>query len=507
MSPFSRREFLERSAVMSATVAALGAGRSARAAEEKTSAKGSANDRLRVAVVGVNGRGMAHVGGFLGKNNCDIVAVCDCDSAVVGKAMKTISEKQPEAPKYVQDFRRLLDDKSIDVISIATPNHWHALMAVWAMRAGKDVYCEKPATHNVREGRLMTEAAAKYDRICQVGTQSRSTKGMRELMAYIHAGKIGKVNLAYGTCYKLRPSIGNAGLKGNAPPPPKTMDYDLWCGPARVLTPHRGGKHGPVHYDWHWIWEYGNGDFGNQGVHEADKARWGIQKSLPTSVVTVGGRFGYVDDGETPNTELALYDFGDAHMIFEVRGLPSKNPFPHGFGGEQRGGANFVGNIWWGTDGVVASASYSGGVAFDKDGKKVAEFKGGGDEGHFDNFVKAVRSHKMSDLNCPVEEGHYSAALCHLANLSYRLGSEATMDKADAAFGGDKDAKEALARMKDHLTDNKVDLKTAVGQVGVRLEFDPKAEKIVSAGGADLAKANSMLFREYRKGFDITEAV
>jgi predicted dehydrogenase len=508
-SPFSRREFLERSSVMAAAAAALGLDRPAPAADEKVAAKGSANDRLRVAVVGVNGRGMSHVGGFLGRNNCDIVAVCDCDEAVIGKAMKAIAGKQPEAPKYVKDFRRLLDDKTIDVISIATPNHWHALMAVWAMRAGKDVYCEKPATHNVREGRLMTEAAAKYDRVCQVGTQSRSTPGMRSLMQYIHDGKIGKVNLAYGTCYKSRPSIGDKGLKEGAQPTPKTMDYDLWCGPARVLPPTRNGKHGPVHYDWHWTWEYGNGDFGNQGVHEADKARWGIRKSLPTSVVTVGGRFGYKDDGETPNTELALYDFGDAHMIFEVRGLPSTNPFPHGFGSARKveTGTNYVGNIWWGEEGVVASSSYSGGVAFDRDGKKVAEFKGGGDNEHFDNFAKAVRSHKMSDLNCPVEEGHYSAALCHLANLSYRLGAEATMDKADAAFGSDKDAKEALARMKEHLKANGVDPKAAVGRVGPKLTFDPKTEKVTSAGGADLAQANAMLFREYRKGFDITEAV
>jgi len=339
----------------------------------------------------------------------------------------------------------------------------------------------------------MTEAAAKYDRVCQVGTQSRSNPGMREAIAYIHGGKIGKVDLAYGTCYKPRKSIGKVSKPTD---PPKTMDYDLWCGPARVLPPHRKTGNGTVHYDWHWVWEYGNGDFGNQGVHEADKARWGIQKSLPNSVVTVGGRFGYKDDGETPNTELALYDFGDAHMIFEVRGLDTK---------DLKGSK--VGNIWFGSEGYVVCPSYASGTAFDKDGKKVAEFKGGGDQHHFDNFVKAVRSRKASELNCPVEEGHYSAALCHLANLSYRLGAEATMDKADAAFAGDKNAAEALARMKQHLTDNKVDLKEAVGRVGVKLSFDPKAEKITSAGGADLAKANSMLFREYRKGFDITEAV
>ena len=489
-SPFNRREFLERTAILSAA-AAVGVGRSAAAEPVAAKTKGSAADRLRVAVVGVNGRGMAHVGGYLGNKDCDITTICDCDEGVIDKAMTTVSKKRGEAPKFVKDFRRLLDDKNIDVISIATPNHWHVLMAVWAMRAGKDVYCEKPATHNVHEGRIMADTMAKTGRICQVGTQSRSTAGMRKAISYIHDGKIGKVDLAYGTCYKRRPSIG----KVTAPTtPPKTMDYDLWCGPARVLPVERKR----VHYDWHWVWEYGNGDFGNQGVHEVDKARWGLNKpGLPASVVTVGGRFGYDDDGQTPNTELALYDFGGGdHLIFEVRGLDTN---------DYKGAK--VGNIWFGTDGYVVCPSYSGGVAYDKGGKKVAEFKGGGDDSHFGNFVKAVQSRKASDLNCPAEEGHYSAALCHLANISYRLGAEATMDKADAAFAGDKAAGEALARMKQHLTDNKVDLATAVGRVGPKLTLDPKTEKFTHAGTAGLDVANAMLFAEYRKGYEIAEGV
>jgi len=311
---------------------------------------------------------------------------------------------------------------------------------------------------------------------------------MRDAIKYIHDGKIGKVEVAYGTCYKPRGSIG----KVDAPTaPPKTMDYDLWCGPARVLPVMRK----KVHYDWHWVWEYGNGDFGNQGVHEVDKARWGLNKpGMPSGVVTVGGRFGYVDDGETPNTELALYDFGDAHLIFEVRGLSTKDLH----------GAK-VGNIWFGTKGMVVCPNYGGGYALDPEGKKVAEFSGGGDQNHFSNFVKAVRSGKASDLNCPAEEGHYSAALCHLANISYRLGKATTLDKADTAFGGNKAATEALARMKEHLKDNNVNLAEAVGRVGPWLTLDPKTEKF-TAGGADPAKANEMLFREYRKGFEIQES-
>lgn len=492
MHPLNRRDFLNRSAILSAAVAAgtpLVA--PAAAKDEKT---GSANERLKVAVIGVRGRGMSHVGGFLNKGvNCEITTICDCDEAVIGPAMKAVAKAQGAEPKYVKDLRKVMDDKSIDIVSIATPNHWHALAAVWAMRAGKDVYGEKPATHNVHEGRLMIEAARKYKRICQTGTQSRSTAGMRDAIQYIHDGNIGKVNLAYGACYKPRKSIGK--VEGDQAPP-ATMDYDLWSGPARVIAPHRKTNYGTVHYDWHWIWEYGNGDFGNQGVHEADKARWGLGvKGLPKSVVSVGGRFGYVDDGETPNTQLNMYEYPDAHILFEVRGLDTKDYM----------GAK-VGNIWFGEKGYVVCPNYSSGIAYNPDGTKVKEFKGGGDQAHFDNFVKAVRSRKHTDLNCDIEEGHLSAALCHLGNISYRLGKPCVMAEDIRSFDSLVSANEAFERMKNHLVDNKVDTATAKGFVGPKLVIDPKTEKFT--GGTDqLSKANDMLFREYRKGFDISESV
>jgi len=486
MDLFSRREFLDRSAILAAAVAA--GTPTLRAAEEPAPVKkGSSGEKLRVAVMGVRGRGMSHVGGFAGKNNCEVVTVCDCDEGVVKPAISAVEKAQGEAPKFEKDIRKVLEDKTIDIISIATPNHWHALAAVWALRAGKHVYCEKPATHNVGEGRLMVQAARKYKKVCQVGTQSRSTTGMREAIAYIHDGKIGKVNLAYGTCYKPRKSIG----KVDAPTePPKTLDYDLWCGPAAKLPVKRKG----LHYDWHWTWEYGNGDFGNQGVHEADKARWGLNlPGLPTSVVSVGGRFGYVDDGETPNTLLCLYDYEKAQLLFEVRGLDTKD-----YKGTK------VGNIWFGDKGYVVCPSYSSGIAYDGDGNKVKEFKGGSDQMHFDNFVKAVRSGKSTDLNCDVEEGHLSAALCHLGNISYRMGTPALLGETFKAFGGNPESGEAYKRMLAHLSDNKVDLKEAKGMIGRKLTIDPKTEKFT---GSDVEKANALLFREYRKGFDISEAV
>jgi hypothetical protein len=247
-----------------------------------------------------------------------------------------------------------------------------------------------------------------------------------------------------------------------------------------------------LHYDWHWIWEYGCGDLGNQGIHEMDKARWGLNKNeLPASVVSVGGRFGYVDDGETANTQLCLFGYEDgSHVIFEVRGLVTK---------DYKGA--MVGNIFFGTEGYVVCPNYSSGIVFDKDGKKVQEFKGGNEDSHFGNFIKAVRSRKASDLNADILEGHLSSAMCHLGNISYRLGTETTFDKDITAMSDCKDAQEALTRMKDHLKANKVDLAEAKGRVGVKLPIDSRQERFT--GGP--AKANDMLFREYRKGFEILE--
>jgi predicted dehydrogenase len=409
---------------------------------------------------------------------------------VIGKAMKSIEGKQGKPPRYEKDIRKVVEDKSIDIVSIATPNHWHALMAVWAMQNGKDVYVEKPATHEVREGAITTAAARKYNRICQVGTQSRSNPGMREAIAYVQSGKIGKVDLAVGLCYKTRGSIGKVTKPTE---PPATMDYDLWCGPAEKLPVMRA----KLHYDWHWVWNTGCGDLGNQGVHEMDKARWGLGKTtMPASVFSLGGRFGYVDDGETANTQLCVFDYGAEKMIFEVRGLKT----------DDYKGAR-VGNIWVGSEGYVVCPNYAGGVAYDKDGKQVAKFSGGSDQHHFDNFVKAVRSRKVEDLNCDVAEGHLSAALCHLANISYRLGTETPIGKA-VNVSRDKVVDEFAARMVEHLKDNRVDVEATKGHFGPRLVIDPKTERFTGGPSEKvLAKANAMLTREYRKGFELKEVV
>jgi predicted dehydrogenase len=425
---------------------------------------------------------MNHVSGFNNRNSCVITTICDCDEAVIGRAMKAVEDKMGKAPKFEQDIRKVVEDKNIDVITIATPNHWHALAAIWAMQNGKHVYVEKPVSHNVSEGRRIVEAARKYNKICQAGTQSRSGTGLREAMEYLHNGKMGKVKVARGLCYKPRPSIGKVDGEQKIP---ATIDYDLWCGPA----PKNPLMRKNLHYDWHWVWDYGNGDLGNQGIHEMDKARWGLGKSeLPKSVVSLGGRFGYVDDGQTANTQICVYDYGDCELIFEVRGLRTD-----GLKGAR------VGNIFYGTEGYMVVPDYSRATVYDLKGEEVKKFGGG--EDHFGNFVKAVRSGKKEDLNADILEGHLSSALCHLGNVSYRLGSEQAFDKAGKAFGDDKEAAETLGRMEEHLKENKVPLDGTKCQVGKKLTINPKEETF-----KDDKDANAMLTREYRKGFEVPAA-
>jgi len=489
----NRRDFLKDSALAGAALAQAALLGKATAADEAKAAKKEGGDPLRVAVVGVHGRGMSHVGGFNGKNGCVITTICDCDEGVIGRAMKAVESKQGKMPKYEKDVRKVVADKDIDIITIATPNHWHALAAIWAMQNGKDVYVEKPVSHNVSEGRRMVEAARKYNRICQTGTQCRSMAGTRAAIDFLHKGKLGKITLARGLCYKARGSIG----KVDGPQePPVTMDYDLWCGPAPLTKPHhKSPVFGTVHYDWHWFWDYGNGDLGNQGIHQMDVARWGLGKNeLAKSVVSVGGRFGYIDDGQTPNTQICAFDYGDAELIFEVRGLKTDKLMGAG-----------VGVIFYGSDGYLMCPDYNSGIVLDKDKKEVKRFttpKGTGEGAHFANFVKAVRDGKKDLLNGDILEGHLSSALCHLGNISYRLGTEQPFNGKTRAFGDDKAAGETLERMSEHLKENKVPLDSTSCHVGRRLTVDPRAEAFVGDKEAD-----AMLTRAYRKPFVVPEKV
>lgn len=476
----NRRQFLQTSAAFGAAFVISGTKSSGRVL--------GANDRIRIAVAGLNGRGSSHVGAYLNMDDVELAYLVDPDSRTFAKHLKTIDgKKRADKPQQIADIRQALEDKNVDAVSIATPNHWHSLMTIWSCQAGKDVYVEKPASHNIHEGRIAVEAARKYDRIVQHGTQRRSSSTWAGLAEEIKKGTFGKLLVSRGLCYKSRKSIG---VK-EASPPPAELDFNLWLGPASE-QPHHGNL---VHYNWHWFWDFGNGDVGNQGVHQLDVARWMIPgATLPTSVFSLGGRLGYVDQGQTPNTQLAIYDYGETKLVFEVRGLSTDEYY-----GQK------VGNTLHFEDGTVITDKN----IFPKGGNnpeplpkltaQTTETKWEGD--HFRNFVNCVRSRKRDQLHADILEGHYSAALNHLANISYRLGEEASYDAESKAFGDDKTGYEMLARMNDHLSrDNGLKLAETKFRVGKTLKFDPKAERFIGS-----AEADAMLTRNYRAPFTVPE--
>ncbi len=372
-----------------------------------------------------------------------------------------------------QDIRKVLDDPNIDAVSIATPNHWHALMTIWACQAGKDVYVEKPCSHNLHEGRMAVDTARKHNRIVQHGTQGRSLSARAGVVEFIRSGQAGALLVSRGLCYKPRKSIG---IK-QPETPPSELDFNLWLGPAPEQPFHRN----LVHYNWHWFWDTGNGDIGNQGVHEMDYARWVIPgATLPRSVISLGGRFGYEDQGQTANTQMAVFDFGATQLIFEVRGLPSTD-----YQGQK------VGNIFHCEGGTII------GKQFFPTGKQepvtIPAVQRGPGGSHFANFVAAVRSRQQSDLNADILEGHRSSALCHLANMSYRLGESLPFNPQTKALGDNHEAYETLARMEEHLGANQLKLAEMKCRVGRKLTVDPLSETLLADD-----EASRMLTREYR---------
>jgi predicted dehydrogenase len=424
-----RRQFLHDTAAVAAGIAAIEAGSgAARAGEaDNDTKKAGPNDTVRMAVLGVRGRGMEHVREWTRQPDVKITTVCDVDRNVIGRAMKSVAAKNGSEPQFVQDLRRVFDDKTIDAVSIATPNHWHALAAIWAIQAGKDVYVEKPVSHNVSEGRRIVEAARKYGKIVQAGTQCRSHKGIQEAMDFLHSGKLGKVYMAKGLCYKPRGSIGH---KADAPVP-DGVDYNLWLGPApeKPFNPNR------FHYNWHWMWDTGNGDLGNQGIHQMDLARWGLNKNeFPKTVISSGGRYGYSDDGQTPNTQLVAFEFDDCELQFEVRGLLTNEEM------KVR-----IGDIFYGEKGVLAITSYTNWYTLMGPGYEPGP-KGSGGGDHFGNFIKAVKARDPKILNGEIEEGHLSSAYCHLGNIAYRLGRKLHINPSSESFVNDSEADAMLTR-------------------------------------------------------------
>jgi len=390
-----------------------------------------ANDRVRIAVLGVNGRGYSHVNSIMTLKNAEVVALCDTDLKVANTRAKEFEQTYQKKILVEQDFRKVYDDKNIDAVTIATPNHWHALLAIWACQAGKDVYVEKPATHNISEGRKLIEAAYKYNRMVQHGTQTRSIDVAQEAIQYLHNGTIGRVYMARGLCFRRRADIGDKGITNV----PKDLDYDLWCGPA-PLVPFTENL---VHYNWHWHWNYGNGDVGNQGIHQTDLCLWGLGVGLPEHITSMGGKFLWDDCKEVAEVQTSIYHYPKEKKIiqFEVRNWITN----------MEDGVS-VGNIFYGDKGYLVF--FNGGNYQIYLGEK--REKGPGREGnendalHFSNWIDAIKARDMSILKSPVETAHLSSALAHLGNISYRLGRQLHFDPVAERFIGDEDANNQLSR-------------------------------------------------------------
>ncbi len=496
MSRVTRRRFIGQS--LATTAAVVAAPYIARAQNP--------NSKMGVAVVGVNGRGNSHLGGFIKDERTVIAAIADVDEYVGKNRAEDVAKKQGFAPKIFRDMREAFTADGIDIVSTATPNHWHALCGIWAMQAGKDAYIEKPVCHNIAEGSALIAASRKFQRICQVGTQCRSNPAIIEAVKFLKEGGIGEVKFARGLCYKRRASIGP---KGDYPIPAE-VDFNLWSGPATYTEPKVTRQR--FHYDWHWQRHYGNGDLGNQGPHQTDIARWGLGiDDHPLSILTYGGRLGYqaerkdesyVDAGDTGNTEVTIYDYGDKCIVFETRGLSVDNSADDElnelFDSKKD---NKIGVVFYGSEGYLVQRSYNLCVAFDKDKKAIKEFTGGGDDNHFANFIDACISRKPEDLNADVREGHLSAGMSHLGNISYYLGegNKVSPEEAKKILADVKsldDNAVTLDRTLRHLTDNGVDLAKYPISMGPLLKFDPKKEVFPES-----KEATAMISREYRDGF------
>jgi predicted dehydrogenase len=390
------------------------------------------NDTVGIGVIGLGGRGRDHLQYYSKLPDARVVAICDVNQAQTERAAQIVGKLQGSKPQVHQDLRKLFEDKDVDAVSIATPNHWHALATIWACQAGKDVYCEKPACYNLFEGRAMEAAARKHKRIVQIGMQGRSLAHKQRAMELLHSGAIGQIYMARGICFKRRPSIGHT----PAEPVPPGLNWDLFLGPA----PMREYTRNRYQYNWHWFWDTGNGDIGNQGIHEMDLARRGLGRDLPKGVVSTGGKYVYEDDQETPNTQIATFDYGDAEIVFEVRGLNTG-----GEPGIPASGPNFVGVTFFGSKGFMPVDEHGFQIFLgDKrepgESMKHAEPEIDDTIPHMANFLKAVKSRNAADLTADVSVGVTSAALVHMANISYRLGRKLTYDSASGTFAGDAEA-------------------------------------------------------------------
>jgi predicted dehydrogenase len=477
----TRREFISRGSV----------GLAAGTAILSTSAKSyanilGANDTINVAVVGIRGRGGEHINNFAGMKNVKVKYLVDVDENLFEARLAGVEKNAGYRPKTEWDMRNVFDDKDVDVVSTATPNHWHALTTIWAAQAGKHVYVEKPSTHNVWEGRKMVEAARKYNVLIQVGFQNRSRINTNKAMELLHNGKLGKIYMARGLCFKPRANIGKypdgfmtadekyrLNLETDHYEPSYTKEYmskvhyDMWLGPAKSQPFNRNR----FHYNWHWHWDFGNGDTGNQGPHQFDIARWGLNKNeYPLKVRSFGGFFAYDASQETPNIQSSIFEYADGTILeFGTRGLytnpegvllPDIQVTSNGLiSSSTKAKPVRIGNVFYGTEGWMQIDAGGNWQTFfgrkNEPGPTSGEaddsydpmnLAGSGDSGHFNNFIAALRSGKQSDLTCDIETGHRSSTLPLIANISYRLGRELTIDGNKEKFVNDSEADAMLTR-------------------------------------------------------------
>ena len=486
-----RREFLKASLAMGSALSFSG------------SRILGANNDIRIGVIGIGsfvkigGKGRGDIRDFRKIPGVRVAALCDCDERHLNYELNQF-KKRGERVRAYKDFRELLDDKDIDAVSITTPNHWHSLMTIMACQAGKDVFVQKPSSHNIFEGRKMVEAMRKYNRVVQAVHGPRNSGAIAESLEYAWGGSLGKIKCIYGINYRPRMSIG----KVNGPQPiPRSCDYDLWCGPS----PKKPLMREHLHYDWHWDWDTGNGDLGNMGIHAMDGCRWALRKNtLPKRVISIGERLGYDDDGQTPNTMITLLDYEPAPIIFEVRGLPRNKSFRQS-NWEKNARAtmdNFLG-VRTGFIIQCEGGYVKDGAAFDNRDKVLKKF----DRIQPDckeNFISVVRSRKTNELFTDALEGHLSCGLVHLANISYQVGKHKHNEEIRQVIKSKTEFSESFERLIEHLSANRFDIDGKLLALGQMLAMDTDTERFI---GPMSEEANRLISRRYRKPFVVPDNV
>jgi predicted dehydrogenase len=500
MRDINRREMVKGSLVTGLALGLQHVG----ACRARSVRAGGRNSEVRLGLIGLGGIDVPGSVGGRGRQllqqihklpDAKVVALCDVDQTILDHGVELLKQHGDQVAAY-RDLRRVLDDQNVDAVMIATPNHWHALATIWACQAGKDVYVEKPFSHNLWEGRQMVAAARTHNRIVQVGTQSRSSTSLAAAFQSIHSGELGPIRSVHAIIYRPRGGIRRV----NSPTPiPAFVDYDLWCGPVPISPLMRE----QLHYDWHWFWSTGNGEIGNNGPHTIDIARWALgQGQLPPRALSIGGRFGVDDHAETPNTQIAILDYQPAPMICEVRNFRAPNNDIGQFRGANRGvivdceGGYFVGDA-------------AGGTMFDRQGSRIREVHSSTDREdpealHVANFLEAVRSRKASDLNAEAEVGHVSTACCHMANISHRLGKLYSPPEIRELASANPQLADAFGRCEEYLRANGVNLSDSRAVVGPWVTWDADQQRFV---GEFAEAANQLARPEYRKPFEVPELV